>query len=98
MKISQVKERLDQFLKDVDLLPTMESVSKYDADVYKHELFKKLINDLEVPYDFDCEFCEDTGENTIMETVYAGEPHQAPTGTQKCICRLPDADDYDDQE
>lgn len=35
-----------------------------------------------------CEYCVGTGEITVMETVYAGEPHQAPTGTQKCICKI----------
>jgi len=35
-----------------------------------------------------CEYCAGTGEITAMETVYAGEPHQAPTGTQKCICKI----------
>lgn len=47
---------------------------------------------------FACELCEDTGEVTTMERVYPNEPHTAPIGTEKCICRLPDEDEYDDQE
>lgn len=43
--------------------------------------------------DDTCEFCDGTGEVDVMESVYAGEPHQAPTGTKKCICQLSDADD-----
>jgi len=43
-----------------------------------------------------CEFCLGEGETTTMETVYAGEPHQAPIGTQKCICRIDD--DGDDRQ
>lgn len=35
-----------------------------------------------------CEYCGGTGEITTMESVYAGEPHQAPIGTQTCICQL----------
>lgn len=46
---------------------------------------------------FDCEFCEDTGETDVMESVYPGEAHQAATGTQKCICQIheDDGNDYD---
>lgn len=35
-----------------------------------------------------CEFCEGEGEVPCMEYVYAGEPHQAMIGTQKCICQV----------
>lgn len=45
-----------------------------------------------------CADCLGTGEVTTMETVWAGEPHTAPIGTEKCICTLRDPDDYDDQE
>lgn len=45
-----------------------------------------------------CVHCLGTGEMTVDEAVYAGEPHMAPIGTQKCICQLGDQDDYDDQE
>ena len=43
---------------------------------------------------YECEFCEDTGEVTVDEYVYPGEPHTAPIGSRKCVCRLPDPDDY----
>lgn len=45
-----------------------------------------------------CVHCLGTGEMTVDEAVYAGEPHMAPIGSQKCICQLSDPDDYDDQE
>lgn len=45
-----------------------------------------------------CADCLGTGEVTTMEQVWAGEPHTAPIGTEKCICQLRDPDDYDDQE
>lgn len=35
----------------------------------------------------NCEICEDTGEVDKMEQVYDGEPHYAPTGTEKCECQ-----------
>jgi hypothetical protein len=44
-----------------------------------------------------CEDCLGTGEVTTMETVWAGEPHQAPIGTQKCHCQIKE-EEHDDQE
>lgn len=41
-----------------------------------------------------CEFCYGEGEVTTMESVWAGEPHYAPIGTQKCVCQLSEPD-YD---
>jgi hypothetical protein len=35
-----------------------------------------------------CEECLGTGEVTVDEQVYLGEPHAAPIGTEKCRCRL----------
>lgn len=40
-----------------------------------------------------CADCLGTGEVTTMEQVYAGEPHTAPIGTQKCICQLKNDDE-----
>ena len=34
-----------------------------------------------------CEYCNGTGEVDKMEQVYDGEPHYAPTGTEKCECQ-----------
>ncbi len=34
-----------------------------------------------------CADCLGTGEVTVMERVYAGEPHMAPIGTRTCHCR-----------
>ena len=45
-----------------------------------------------------CALCLGTGEVTTMETVYQGEPHVAPTGTEKCLCQLKDVDDYNEQD
>ena len=33
----------------------------------------------------ECGACGGTGIVSVMESVYPGEPHQAPTGTQECI-------------
>lgn len=82
------------------------NIGKEDGDYYNGEygkspekiaelLAKGVIRE-EVEY--DCEICQDTGEVDTMESVYPGEPHQAPIGTQKCECRLRDPDDYDEQE
>jgi len=42
----------------------------------------------------DCEYCQGTGEITVDEQVYQGEPHTAGIGTRRCICTLPEPDDY----
>jgi len=39
----------------------------------------------------NCDVCQDTGEIECMETVYAGEPHQAMVGTRKCLCQIDDS-------
>ena len=47
--------------------------------------------------DLECEFCGGTGEVTVDEYVYPGEPHTAPIGSKHCICTLgDDSDDMDD--
>jgi len=35
-----------------------------------------------------CEHCDGAGEVQTMEKVWAGEPHEAPIGTKKCVCKL----------
>ncbi len=35
-----------------------------------------------------CEDCNDTGEVVVDQQVYAGEPHYASIGRQKCICQI----------
>lgn len=41
-----------------------------------------------------CERCGGTGEVSVMEPVYAGEPHMADIGTAPCPeCRSDSADD-----
>ena len=42
--------------------------------------------------EYECDSCNDTGERTVDESD--GEGHYAPTGTQKCICRI-DVDTYE---
>ena len=44
-----------------------------------------------------CADCLGTGEVTTMETVYAGEPHQAPIGTRRCHCQQKEQE-YDNQQ
>ena len=36
----------------------------------------------------ECAECGGTGEVDAMEQVYPNEPHMAPIGTQKCICKV----------
>lgn len=45
-----------------------------------------------------CQYCEGEGEVPCMDYVYAGEPHMAMVGTQKCICREDDGDDRSDED
>lgn len=42
--------------------------------------------------EYDCELCQDTGEVTTMEQVYPNEPHMAPIGTEKCMCKMVEDD------
>lgn len=44
-----------------------------------------------------CEDCNGTGEVSVMEAVYPGEPHMADVGTRKCHCQVRE-DEYDDQQ
>lgn len=39
-----------------------------------------------------CAHCLGTGEVSIMDYVYPGEPHMAPIGTKRCICQIKDND------
>lgn len=41
-----------------------------------------------------CEYCHGEGYTESYETVYQGEPHQALTGKENCICSLDDGDPY----
>lgn len=70
----------------------------YDLEDYYTPLNQRQRPDMIEEKKFNCEMCEDTGEVTVDEQVYPGEPHTAPIGTRKCICQLPDEDDYDNQE
>lgn len=80
------------------------NIGKEDGDDYNGEygntpekiaeLIKKGVIREEVEY--DCDICEDTGEVSAMESVYAGEPHQAPIGVQKCECQLHEDDSRED--
>lgn len=45
-----------------------------------------------------CPICLGTGEETVYEQVYPNEPHMAYIGTRKCLCQLPDPDDYQEEE
>lgn len=42
-----------------------------------------------------CAECGGTGEVSVMEAVYPGEPHMADIGTQKCPCQRRDQEDED---
>lgn len=42
-----------------------------------------------------CPICGGSGEVSIMEAVYPGEPHMAYIGTRQCECQLIEEDQYD---
>jgi tartrate dehydratase alpha subunit/fumarate hydratase class I-like protein len=96
MTKEEIKEVLAKFAKEMDFVSNALQEDQKVIDKEKDKLCEKLIEDLEIPYEFECDICEDTGETTVMERVYPNEPHEAPTGTQTCICRLHDNDDYGD--
>lgn len=93
MKKDEVIEKLAKYVSDMVAVGLTYGKSHMQIKAEHEALTEKVIEDLEIPYEFNCDICEDTGETTVMETVYAGEPHQAPTGTQTCICRLHEEDD-----
>lgn len=97
MTKEEIKVVLKNFVSEMDLLDRVEEHDPQEAKKDREKAYEKLIEDLEIPYEFECDICEDTGETTVMERVYANEPHEAPIGTQTCICRLHE-DDGDDQE
>lgn len=68
-----------------------ENNKKEDEILYPEGELPELpeFEDLE---DEVCEFCGGTGEITVDEQVYAGEPHYAPIGTRKCICQIEEHD------
>jgi hypothetical protein len=39
-----------------------------------------------------CKFCGGTGEVARMEYVWAGEPHMADVGSERCVCQLKEND------
>jgi len=44
-----------------------------------------------------CAYCLGSGEVSVMEQVYPGEPHMADVGTAKCTCQIQEHDgDGDD--
>lgn len=73
------------------------------TDLYKEEwpsgkapkLYARMQELIKEP---ECEHCGGTGEVTVDEQVYPGEPHTAPIGTRTCICRVRDEDDDHDRE
>lgn len=79
-----------------DIDERIEHLLDYDMDS-KVGGIVGLCDDFSVEFDlFDegiWEHCGGTGEVSVQEQVYAGEPHTADIGTQKCICQLSDPDD-----
>lgn len=64
-------------------------IGKEIGDYYNGE-FRESIEDLLANGTIEeevCEMCGGTGEITVDEPVYAGEPHMAPIGTKPCICQ-----------
>jgi len=44
-----------------------------------------------------CEECNGVGEVSVMETVWAGEPHMAPVGSEKCANCLGSGEEIDEE-
>lgn len=72
-------------------------VCEIEKDLYKSGICKECYDEEATP-EYDCEYCEDTGEVDVMEYVWKGDPHMAPTGTRRCPHCCPSDDDYDDRE
>ena len=43
--------------------------------------------------EYNCDYCEDTGKVEVMEYVWKGDPHMAPTGMRVCPHCCPNDDD-----
>lgn len=97
MTRDEVIEVLHTFAKEIDFIGNLREPES-EIKKEKEKLFSKLIDDLEIPYEFNCDICEDTGETTTMEQVYAGEPHVAPIGTQVCVCQIHEREYEPDEE
>lgn len=65
----------------------VDEKNRYSADVLIVAL-EMVSNSFRLEKEYNCDICEDTGEVTTMEPVYAGEPHVAPIGTRVCTCKL----------
>ncbi len=93
MTKEEVKDKLASFaLKMVEI--NLDNNLSYLQKKKKHDqAYEDIINELEIPFNFECDICEDTGEVTTMEKVYNGEPHEAPIGSKTCICRIQEEDD-----
>jgi len=61
-------------------------------EIYRCTQCKK---ECELEDDEVCADCLGTGEVTVDEAAYAGEPHMAPIGTRTCRCKAREHDDYD---
>ncbi len=84
---SEVKHKIEEFAKE------WNRIKIYTTDREKD--IENLIEELDIPYEYKCDICADTGSVDVYEAVYSNEPHQAPTGKETCICRLDlDGDNY----
>lgn len=99
MTKEEVHNKLSKLVSDVVAVGLQHGLTGTQIRESHRYLIDQAIEDLEIPYEYECDICEDTGETTEMETVYAGEPHVAPIGSRTCICRIhEDEDDGDDRQ
>jgi hypothetical protein len=83
MTKSEVKYKIERFAKEWNV------VKLYTTD--KDKDIEALMDELEIPYQPDCEHCNDTGKIDVR-IDHMGEP--AECVTEVCICKL-DLDDSD---
>lgn len=67
---------------------SMDILEIEDAEGNRYSLTDGEIEQMLIENGQLCEHCLGEGEVTAMERVWPNEPHMAPIGTEKCICRL----------
>jgi hypothetical protein len=84
-KIADMKEKLKgQHIDDVVVSVQVSDTQAHDVQLSMSDFLDMLgladANDLIKP----CDTCGGSGEVSVMEPVYQGEPHMADTGTASC--------------
>jgi len=92
MKKHQLKNKLSAFALAMfnNNLPDQDY---YKSKIRADELIEELIDDLEISFEPDCEFCDDEG---VVYTDETDESRNVSRGvnTKKCICKLTDEEEF----